>query len=320
MPDFSLRPITPQDIPQAMALQAANQRLHPQAEIVNGDLYLSQGPDDELSVFCVFDKQEKMRGYISIYPQMMTNAATPHLTWGNIKVYADDEQRQVIRDLLFEQILKKAKQIIPKTPNYTTRLMFELHTSETESIEYITAKGFAFVETTLRMTYDLGQKPKPVPKPSRIKVKNWKIEKETEQAAYVAARNEAFPLTPIRLVDAQTFLRSIINKCGTTVTAFDGKEIVGGVNAYWIEDDVKLRGKATGWTENIFVRKAWEGRGIASYLICRSLLYLKEHGIVEARLDTGSQNKRAQGVYARLGYTITGEKHQYALNYTGEET
>jgi ribosomal protein S18 acetylase RimI-like enzyme len=190
-----------------------------------------------------------------------------------------------------------------------------LHTSETDTVEYITSKGFTYVDSTLRMTYDLSKEPAPLLSPNGIKVKNWKIEKEAEQVAYVAARNEAFPLTPIRLIDAQMFLRSIINKSGTTVTAFDGKEIVGAVNAYWIEDEIKLKGKATAWTENIFVRKAWEGRGVASYLIYLSLIYLKKHDMVEARLDTGSENKRAQAVYTRLGYKITGEKRQYALNF-----
>jgi ribosomal protein S18 acetylase RimI-like enzyme len=85
--------------------------------------------------------------------------------------------------------------------------------------------------------------------------------------------------------------------------AWDGDQIAGMVLARI--DDVANRGRERkrGYTEHVFVRRPWRGRGLAKALIVRSLRLLKEQGMDEAELGVDSENDSgAFGFYSRLGY------------------
>jgi ribosomal protein S18 acetylase RimI-like enzyme len=58
-----------------------------------------------------------------------------------------------------------------------------------------------------------------------------------------------------------------------------------------------------GYTEHIYVRQPWRGRGLASALIVRGLQALKAHGMREAELGVDSENESAAfRLYQSLGY------------------
>ena len=66
--------------------------------------------------------------------------------------------------------------------------------------------------------------------------------------------------------------------------------------------DGKQQGRR-GYTEHIYVRPQWCGRGLASALIARILPVLKEHGATEAELGVDAENESAAfRLYERLGY------------------
>jgi mycothiol synthase len=85
--------------------------------------------------------------------------------------------------------------------------------------------------------------------------------------------------------------------------AWEGDQLAGMVLARIdAKEDGKQSGKH-GYTEHIFVRPQWRGRGLASALIARSLQVLKEQGVTEAELGVDAENESAAfRLYERLGY------------------
>src|SRR5690242_21305721 len=55
--------------------------------------------------------------------------------------------------------------------------------------------------------------------PAGITIGCWKMEQEAGQRAYIAARNECFPETPMLLGDWQHFMQSSMWASGTTIAA-----------------------------------------------------------------------------------------------------
>jgi ribosomal protein S18 acetylase RimI-like enzyme len=85
--------------------------------------------------------------------------------------------------------------------------------------------------------------------------------------------------------------------------AWDGEQLAGMVLARIDEKEFDKRGGKHGYTEHIFVRPRWRGRGLASALIAHSLQVLKEQGVTEAELGVDAENESAAfRLYERLGY------------------
>ena len=76
--------------------------------------------------------------------------------------------------------------------------------------------------------------------------------------------------------------------------------------AYW---DPAPSGAAPeiGYTEEVFCLPAWQGRGIATYLLVQALGYLAERGLRHATLQVSAANEGALGLYRRLGYRVFSE-------------
>lgn len=86
--------------------------------------------------------------------------------------------------------------------------------------------------------------------------------------------------------------------------AWDGDTVAGGVLNYVNHEENEIRSSRRGYTEDIFVRKPWRRRGLASALIARSLTALKDLGLDEAALGVDAENTTgALNLYTRLGYT-----------------
>jgi GNAT superfamily N-acetyltransferase len=85
--------------------------------------------------------------------------------------------------------------------------------------------------------------------------------------------------------------------------AWERDEVVGGVLGYIDEAENKAFGRKRGYTEQIFTRRPWRGRGIASALIGRNLRVLRERGMTEAGLSVDTENPSgALRLYERLGF------------------
>ena len=85
--------------------------------------------------------------------------------------------------------------------------------------------------------------------------------------------------------------------------AWDGEQVAGMVLNRIDEAENKQLGRKRGYTEHVFVRRAWRKRGLASALLARSLQLLKAQGMEEAELGVDTENESgAYELYKRLGY------------------
>lgn len=73
----------------------------------------------------------------------------------------------------------------------------------------------------------------------------------------------------------------------------------GNVTVYWSPGANQHSGVQAGHAENIFVRSAWRGQGIAPAMIVEGMQYLREHGITEERLEVRALNENALGLYQK---------------------
>jgi GNAT superfamily N-acetyltransferase len=87
--------------------------------------------------------------------------------------------------------------------------------------------------------------------------------------------------------------------------AWSGDEIVGAVLGWVDAEENKRYGRNWGYTQAIFVRKDWRSKGMASALIARTLLALKQRGVNQAALTVDSENPSgALRLYEKMGYRV----------------
>jgi len=85
--------------------------------------------------------------------------------------------------------------------------------------------------------------------------------------------------------------------------AWDGDEVVAGVLGFIDAAENSELGRRRGYTESIFTRRPWRGRGIASSLIARNLRLLEERGMTEAALIVDATSPTgAVELYERMGF------------------
>ena len=86
--------------------------------------------------------------------------------------------------------------------------------------------------------------------------------------------------------------------------AWDGDEVAGSVLNFIYPDENRELGIEVGWLQHVSTRRAWRGRGVASALIVRSLVALRDRSMAVARLGVDGENPTgALGVYQRLGFS-----------------
>jgi ribosomal protein S18 acetylase RimI-like enzyme len=313
MPSFILRNFTPEDIPQITSLQEAYHQTYPHAGVVPGEVYLSPGFAGGQNIFCAFDEKGSLRGYAPVFPVLTEAPGLPHTLWAEVKARPNDPTAAEVKEALLERARQRVEEIASVSPGHAVHLTFQYHPSETASIEFVCAHGGAYTESVFRLMRDLTAEPPSIPPPAGLQIRRWTLQGEADLAAYVNARNEVFPETPVTLADWQAFLASPAWKEGTQVAAFDGPEVVGCVAAYWDDTLRQITGREAGYTEYIFVREKWRGRGVAAHLIAQALAYLKEHGREAAFLEVKAVNENALGLYLRLGYQKVDETCFYVI-------
>jgi len=94
--------------------------------------------------------------------------------------------------------------------------------------------------------------------------------------------------------------------------AWDGDQVAGSVvNGIYAHENAQL-GLDIGWLDHVSVRRPWRRRGLASALIARSLVVLRDRGMAIAALGVDADNPTgALGVYERLGF----KPHQTWVTY-----
>jgi GNAT superfamily N-acetyltransferase len=96
------------------------------------------------------------------------------------------------------------------------------------------------------------------------------------------------------------------------VVAFEGEEIAGAVTNTINRHENEELGRARGLLDSVFTRRPWRGRGLASALVARSLLLLRERGMTSAWLGVDADNPTgALGVYERAGFVVDMRSTEY---------
>ena len=85
--------------------------------------------------------------------------------------------------------------------------------------------------------------------------------------------------------------------------AWDGEKVAGMVLNRIDTTANAAHCRKRGYTEHVFVRRPWRGRGLASALLARSLELLKAQGMEEAELGVDVENASgAHALYERMGF------------------
>ena len=93
--------------------------------------------------------------------------------------------------------------------------------------------------------------------------------------------------------------------------ALDDQEVIGHValSLFSMEDpEPPPAGTINLW--QLFVRPAWQGRGIATVLIEAAASEARRRGFTRMRLWTPQGQRRARRFYEREGWTQTGDVHE----------
>lgn len=319
---ISIRPLSPVDVSTVFSLQQAYTTVYTGVPVFPGEMYLSPGFHGGLDVFCAFS-DDRLVGYAPVYAQLIENGPEnlPHVIWTEIKVLPALEEINEVKDQLLDCVIAHARKLVSEagahqlSPRRKFRITFEYRLNETEPAAYVLSRGFRYLESVFSMRRDLTQAISRVRLPDGIRLEGWKMESQPEQERYVAARNECFPEAPVKLEDWQYFLTSPMWAAGTSIAAFDGKELAGNVAVYWDPAANMQSGIQAGYTEFIFVRSPWRGKGIAQAMIVEGMQFLQAHGMTEARLEVRALNENALGLYQRLGYEVVQEIRFYAKEY-----
>ncbi len=87
--------------------------------------------------------------------------------------------------------------------------------------------------------------------------------------------------------------------------AWHGDDIAGMVENFVLKDFNRILGRRRGFTEGIFVRPPYRGKGLAKALIARSLDVHRGLGMQEVSLDVNAANPyKAARLYEKMGYRV----------------
>jgi len=207
-------------------------------------------------------------------------------------------------------LLERAAILKNNKPGHGVEMKFQLLPEEIESIIHLSEKNALHKESIYTMQRNLSNPIAQIDAPPGITIRPWKMEGTVELAAYIQARNEAFPEAPIQLDEWVYFMQSEQWANGSNIAAFDGEQLAACMTVYPDNTDQP----DVGFSEYIFTRPAWRGRRIALPLICHGLSYLRSLELKIAQLDVRTDNQKAIQLYEVSGYRVVKESGVYSIS------
>jgi mycothiol synthase len=174
------------------------------------------------------------------------------------------------------------------------------------AIALLRKSGFEPVRWFFEMTRDLRDPIPDVPLPERLEVRPvaadqirqiWHADVEAFQDHWGGFDSSDEALQ--RWLDRPSFDPTL------WAVAWDGDEVAGGsINAIE-KDENEALGIKRGWLHSVFTRRPWRRRGLASALVARSLVMLRERGMDTGILGVDADNPTgALGLYERIGFGV----------------
>ena len=120
--------------------------------------------------------------------------------------------------------------------------------------------------------------------------------------------------------DRERFLDNPVHDPSLWVIAFDGDEIAGGVVNIIDREENAMTGNERAYVEAVFTRPAWRRRGLARALVARSLIRLREHGMISAMLGVdGANPNQAMTLYEDIGFEIAAMELEWRRPFAAGE-
>jgi ribosomal protein S18 acetylase RimI-like enzyme len=280
---------------------------YPDAKL-NGPEFYTYHPALEAgeNVFCVLDSAHEIVGFAPLFPRLTTdeNAATgPHDIWTIILAAPDLETAAEVREMLFNAIVGRTRQLQAVYGLMRVRLAADMMVSQKADLEYLLQKGFEPFEHVYVMSRDTTQDVLTISVPIKITFQQSRLASEQEQTAYLKDFNTCFLENPKTLQELQFLLESPLWDNARVISAYSSSnERVGSILVYWDEQ------KGYGVTDDVMVLPGWRGRNIAKSLIAEGLRYFRTLGIPKARLEVKASNAPAVSVYASMGYNVINQE------------
>ncbi|HUS94132.1 MAG TPA: GNAT family N-acetyltransferase [Patescibacteria group bacterium] len=202
-----------------------------------------------------------------------------------------------------ERRLREIAATLPTTP----RCFFQAWASDTQEqwISVLESEGFQVVRQFNNMLHRLNDIPERV-MPAGLQIRPVKPEhKRIIWDAQKEVNQELFETVAENWTEEkyEAWLANPSHTPQLWQVAWDGDQVAGMVLNRIDEAENRARERKKGYTEHIFVRRAWRQRGLASALIAQSLRTLKAQGMKEAELGVDSENESgADEFYRKMGF------------------
>jgi ribosomal protein S18 acetylase RimI-like enzyme len=261
---------------------------------LDGHVYLSPLFENGRYVLCAAVEDRRLAAYAAFYPQ-------DAMAWAHILVEPGLAGAGALRAQLFDWLSGQARQA------GTGCLAFQYFPAEEDSLAFVQEQGAGYAFSIYAMDRLLDQPTPDRPAPPGFEIRCLRMQSEAEQREYLAAYGECFPEAPLALEAWQYLVYSPWWAEGACVTGYAGGEMAGSVAVYWEP------GSRHGFTEYVFTRPAFRGRGLAPALLCEALRYIRERGLEKALLEVKAENENALKVYRELGYRVISESQVWEV-------
>ncbi|QSX05107.1 GNAT family N-acetyltransferase [Sedimentibacter sp. zth1] len=213
----------------------------------------------------------------------------------------DIKDKKVIKDLMFDELLKRARNIKRENEDLDVKFYHCCFSDNKENIEYYSSKeGFKHDEGMYIIRKEINEEKFNISIIDDIEFVNLDFEDKTDMQQLVEEQNKVFnggySIDGLKEIKDKTEWVSIAAKHKGKIV---GNVVVIVKNG---EENIKY-----GWIDDLFVSKAVRKKGIGENLLKLTFAKLKELHVNESRLEVWSSNKRALSVYNKLGYKFLKE-------------
>ena len=313
------RPVTVDDVEAILDIVNTHSQAHYQdnrwGENEVGSWFGRDGspPQDDMEIWL------DVKGEPQAYAQLCGSEWPPTWdVWLDVTVHPASARDAGLWDNVLDWIEGKTRALIPpRMPDVGPCCGARVLATDTSGLQAYERHGYERVRTETLMNIAFGASAMEAPEwPDGIEVRT--LDLETDLEAYALAYDEAFrdhwghsERTRERIIRKK---RSEFLGWGDEFLpelwflAMDGEEIVGGVGSFLNHGGDPTRS----YLYNVFVRRAWRNRGIATSLLRHSFQAVHERGARSAELHVDSENLTwALQLYRGVGMKPLWHQHLY---------
>ena len=219
-----------------------------------------------------------------------------------------DRQRQGIGTRLLAWGEDRSRAVAAETPGRPSELPHRFGGATDQSnvagVAFIERAGYTPFRYHYEMRRDLGEPIPDAPLPDGLEIRP--VQPADHRAIWMADTEAFRDHWDASVVHEEDFVRFFAHPdVDTSIwqVAWDGDEVAGSVlNEIYVDENARL-GVNVGWLDGVSTRRPWRKRGLASALISRSLMLLRDRGMTIAALGVDSENPTgALGLYERFGF------------------